>query len=120
MYKRQVEVCAVEQVLEDATDGGEIADPAGLEGVFEIGEGPDEGDLQVVCPGGVRQLDRQGGEDLAGGCVILAGDPDGAEELQVEQDVAVFLVVADRDQSRVGRGNVGDVGPCLLYPSRCV
>ena len=52
-----VEVGAVQEVFEDAADRGQVADASCLQGVFEVGEGADDGDLEVVCPGGVGQFD---------------------------------------------------------------
>ena len=94
------------QVVQDAPDGGQVADAAGLQGVLKFGVAADDGDLQVVGPAGGGQLDGQRGEHVSG-VLRLAGDVECAEVLQVQEHVPVFVVVADGDQGRVGGGDIG-------------
>ena len=44
--------CAGVELVEDTADGGQVADPACLQGVFQFGVGADHRDLQVVGPAG--------------------------------------------------------------------
>ena len=64
--------------------------------------------MQVVCPLRGRELDGEGGEHLVG-ALLVSGHGQGTQVLEVEEDVALLLVVADRDKGGV-RGTGGDRG----------
>jgi len=96
---------AAGEVGQDAVGVGEVADAPGLHAVFQVGAGADDGDLEVVGPAAGGELEDQGGDDRAG-AVGVTGHTQGGGFFEVEEDVAVFEVVADGDEAWVGGGDV--------------
>ena len=93
------------EFLEETSCGGQVADSTGLEGVFHFGEGSDQGDGDVVGPGGCGQFDGQGCQDLFGGFDV-AGDGEFADVFEVQKNVCALGVVADGHQGWVGGGKL--------------
>ena len=88
-------------VLEFVAVGGAV----GAQDVDELGHQAHEGDAGVVGPGRGDELDGQGDEHLVAQLGV-AGEPEGAELLEVEQQVRLLVVDADGDQRRERRGDL--------------
>ena len=95
------------EVVQELGDGLAVGDPAGAEGVLELGADADRGDREVVGPLRRGQGDREGPHDGHGG---LGGgvDAECGEVLEVDEDLVPVGVGADRDERRVGRDDVRD------------